>query len=84
MRVLDFEERAWEQDGIRIVVRAADDIEIGEYPRQNAAPATQSVTDWLRNRITPFTNGHDVIVIGGDGETPHGRSLLRTVRDSYR
>jgi hypothetical protein len=83
MTVADFEERVWETDGIRIVVRAAENMNIGDYTWTNAAPQTQSTTSWLETRIEPNTAGHEVTVIAGNGEVPHGRTLLRTLRVSY-
>lgn len=83
MNVGDFEERVWELEAIRIVIRASAATQIGDYGRQNAAPETQSVTEWIRTRITPNAGGHDVIVLGGNGEEPHGRTLIRTLRESY-
>jgi len=82
--VEDFEEKVWEIDRIRIVVRAPAKDQVDDYNWQNSAAETQRVTEWLETRIVPKIGAREVIVIGGDGEEPHGRTLLRTLRDGYR
>ena len=84
MKVQELEDKVWAQDGIRIVVRAAADTEIGNYKLKNAAQAAWSITEFIKKRISPVLNGMDVAVIMGDGEQPHGRTLLSSIRDSYK
>jgi hypothetical protein len=83
MIVIDFEEKVWEAEGIRIVVRAPVNTVVGDYDCQNAAQETWRVTQWLDSRVYPKLNGHEVTAIQGDGEEPHGRVFLRTLRQSY-
>jgi hypothetical protein len=83
MTVEDFEERVWEIDHVRIVVRAGARVNIGDYDWQNSADQNQRVTSWLDTRITPRVQGNEVIVLDGTGEEVHGKTLLRTVREGY-
>jgi hypothetical protein len=83
MRVDVFEARVWEVEGIRIVVRAPERTEVGDYEWQNAAQETWRVTQWLENRLLPRLNGHQVVVLQGDGAQPHGRVILRNLRQSW-
>lgn len=83
MTVTDFEEKVWEIDSIRVVIRAQENEIIDDFDWTNAAPQTQNVTSWLATRITPKAGEHGVVVLGGNGEEPHGRMLLRTLRASY-
>jgi len=83
MTVEEFEEKVWEVEGIRIVVRAPADTPVGDYDYQKACQESWRVTQWLESRVRPNLNAHEVIVIQGDGEEPHGRVILRTVRQAY-
>ena len=84
MRVGEFEKAVFDRENIRIRIRAPVGEEIGNYNYRHWARQTTSVTSWLANRITPNLNGHEVSVINGDFEEPHGATLLRNLRASYR
>jgi|LGOV01.1.fsa_nt_gb hypothetical protein len=84
MTVEKLEDKVWMQDNIRIVVRCSSDTKVKDYPHKNAAQASWSVTKFIDNRITPLLNGQGVVVLMGDGEQPHGRTLLSSLRDSYK
>jgi hypothetical protein len=84
MNVQDLETKVWEIESIRIVVRAGINENVGNYNYRNAAQDTWRVTQLLDNRIKPKIGGYEVIVIEGNGEEPHGRTILRTLRNSYR
>lgn len=83
MKAIEFEDKVWEIERIRIVLRCPPHTQVGEYDYKNAASENISITEWLRGRVLPKLNNIDVEVLGGNGEQPHGRSLLRTVRHSY-
>ena len=82
--VSDFEEKVWKIEGIRLVLRANPDSQVTNYDYKNAAQEGWSVTEFLEKRISGHINGIPVIVIQGDGEEPHGRVLLRTLRGRYK
>jgi hypothetical protein len=84
MNAQELEDKVWAQDGVRIVVRAPHDAKLGGYKFKNAAQATWSVTKFINTRIVPILKGNEVVVIMGDGEEPHGRTLLSSVRNSYK
>jgi hypothetical protein len=83
MKATDFEDKVWEIEGIRIVLRCPPNTEVSGYDYKNAADQNSSVSEWLKGRVLPKINDISVDVIAGNGEQPHGRSLLRTVRSSY-
>lgn len=83
MQVKDFEDGVWNCEGIRIVVRAAQDQTVNDYDKNNAAPASWSVSEWLKKRVVPCLNGIDAVVIAGDGQEPHGKILIKKIRQSY-
>jgi len=81
--IQDFEDQVWEVEGIRLIIRGGTGDKVEEYNYQNAAQNNWSVTKWLQSRVLPCTNGLEVIVVQGNGEEPHGRTLLRNVKSSY-
>lgn len=83
VNIRDIENKAWSMDGVRIVIRGDENSELEDYNQQNAAQASWSTKKYLDSRIKPLIGDHDVIVLMGDGEQPHGRTLLSSVRDSY-
>ena len=84
MTVEKLEDKVWMQDNVRIVVRCNSDTKVRDYPHKNAAQANWNVTRFIEKRITPLLNGQEVVVLMGDGEQPHGRTLLSSLRDSYK
>lgn len=83
MKASEFEDKVWEVEGIRIVLRCPEDQVVTPYDYTNAASQTTSITSWLNGRVLPKLNGIPCEVIAGNGEQPHGRSLTRTVKASY-
>ena len=83
MRIDEFERTVFEIEGIVIRIRAPVAEEIGDYDYQRRANDDTSVTGWLSTRITRKLNGLEVSIIDGDFKTPHGRTKLSTLRDSY-
>ena len=83
MTVKEFENKVWRIEGVRVVVRAAASAAVQDYGYRNAADKTWNLSEWLENRVVSKLNGYDVVVIGADGKVPHGRTLLRTIRERY-
>jgi hypothetical protein len=83
MKLTDFEQRVWEVEGIRIVIRGDENDEVEDYTRRNAANENWRTREFLEKRIGPRVGGRKVVVIKGDGEMPNGRVLLRNLRASY-
>ena len=83
MTVEQLEEKVWAQDGIRIVIRAAPGTTVRDYSQKNAAQASWRITQFLEKRITPLLKGQEVTVLQGNGEQPHGRNLLSSIRATY-
>jgi hypothetical protein len=83
MTIQQLEKKVWQQDGIRIVVRDRSTSKVGDYTRTNKAGENSQITTFLKNRITPLVGDKQVVVLGGDGEVVHGRTQLKTIRESY-
>lgn len=84
MTVQELEDKVWKQDKIRIVVRCSSGTKVKDYTQRNAAQASWNVTQFIEKRITFLLKGQEVVVLMGDGEQPHGRTLLSSLRDSYK
>ena len=83
MKVSEFEEKVWEVEGIRIVIRAASEENVSKYTFQKGAQEGWRITQLIEKRIQPKIGANEVIIIQGNGEQPHGRVILRTVRKTY-
>lgn len=85
MKAIEFEEQVWAIEGIRIVLRTHPNTEVKDYGKKNAADEGLRITELLEKRITPCVGETiQISVIQGDGEEPHGRVILRTIRNGYK
>ena len=83
MRVRDFEETVWKVEGIRIVVRAAENAQVGDYDYTKAASRTFTFQELLDGRIAQLVDPKEVVAINGRGRVVVGQTQLRTIRNSY-
>ena len=84
MNVRQYENRVWQVDNLRIVVRARRATRIAQrFGWTNGIDQGLSITDYIRNRVTPCIGSREFLIIDGHGNEPHGRTLMSTVRDSY-
>ena len=83
MTVQELEDKGWALDGIRIVVRASVNTKVQDYRHKNAAQASWRITQFIEKRVQPLLKKQEVVVLMGDGEEPHGRTLLSSIKDSY-
>lgn len=83
MTVQELEDKVWALERIRITVRAAAGTKVGHYKYKNSAQASWRITELIEKRIAPLLKGQEVVVVMGDGAQPHGRTLLRSIRESY-
>jgi hypothetical protein len=77
------EEKIFDLEQVVVKIRAPLDAEVDDYGYERKAAASTSVSDWLESRIKPLVKGHEVAIIGGNYTTPHGRTKLGTLRESY-
>ncbi|WP_375428141.1 hypothetical protein [uncultured Sphingomonas sp.] len=83
MQALTLEQKIFELEGVRVIVRASGDEKVGKYDYQRCATGTMTLADWLKKRVYPLTGDLDVVVVNGRGEMPHGKTHMNTLRDSY-
>lgn len=81
--IQEIEDKIWEVEGIRVVIRGPENQAANVYDYQNAAQETWSITKLIDSRIQPCVPGVEIMVIQGNGEEPHGRTLLKNVRGTY-
>lgn len=83
MKASDFEEKIWTIEGIRVVLRTDPNAEVADYDYKNAADESWRITELGEKRIEKCIPGIKYSVIQGDGEEPHGKVILRTIRNGY-
>ncbi|NQD96564.1 hypothetical protein HP532_28305 [Pseudomonas sp. CrR25] len=83
MKASEFEEKVWAVEGIRIVLRTDPNTEVADYDYKKAADESWRVTELVDKRIAKHINGISHVMLQGDGEEPHGRVILRTIRKGY-
>jgi len=81
--VAEFEAKVLEREEIVIKIRAPSGTKVSDYNYDRKAASGQSISDWLEGRIKPALVNHEVVIVGGDYTTPHGRTKLGRLRDSY-
>jgi hypothetical protein len=83
MTVQELENKVWQQDGIRIIIRDRSTAKTKDYNQKYAAQEKWSITKFLNKRISPLVKDKEIVVLYGNGEMPHGGTLLKTIRQSY-
>ena len=83
MKLAAFEQKVWEVEGIRIVVRADENDEVKDYGYKRAAPETWSTREFLENRIESLVGDRKVVVIKGDGQKSYRSVKLHNLRETY-
>jgi hypothetical protein len=83
MKLADFEQKVWDVENIRIVVRADENDEVRDYNYKKSATETWTTKEFLNNRIEPRVGSKKVVVIRGDGQKSRGGVKLRNLRATY-
>jgi len=83
MNVKELEDKVWTKDRIRIIIRAKSKDKVGSYSHKKAAQVNWRITQFLQKRINPLVKGKEIVVIGSNGKVAHGRTLLKSYRESY-
>ncbi len=90
-KVKRVETQIWDLEGFEVTIRYEDGRDVRgdrqglpSYTHlERAAKKNMTVAQWINQRFRRYYPGFDVDVLAGDGEAAQGRTLLRTVRDSY-
>lgn len=79
----ELEEQIFDKEGVRIVIRAGKDERFTPYNYKKKASATMSKTNWYMSRVKPLIGDNEGEVVDGTGATPHGRTQMQKIRESY-
>lgn len=80
----DIEQAVFSIEEIRIVIRAPRSYLFQRgYDYERKAAGTTSIKGWMETRLQPILEGQQAVVIDGNGQIPHGRTKIETVRQSY-
>ena len=83
MTVIEFEEKVFEIEEVRIVIRARSNTQIKDYSYKKSYPQGNSISDWIKTRVTPNVSDYDVVVIDGTGANPHRGMLMKRLKKTY-
>ncbi len=80
----DLERQIFELEEIRVVIRAPRETKFDSYNYERKAAANSSISDWYNTRLKPILGSDfDAEIISGYGTSPHGRTKIENVRNSY-
>lgn len=79
----ELERQIFELEEIRVVIRSNKSTLYGKYNYTRKAASNTSITDWYLTRLKPIIGEYEATIIDGNGNTPHGRTNIETVRNSY-
>ena len=83
MTIHELEQKIFEIEEFRVVIRAPHWEQVGDYDYQRKADRGGSLSNWCRSRLEPLLNGRQYLVLDGICGIPHGRTKLETLRASY-
>lgn len=83
MKVEDFEVAVRDVERVTLIVRAPESAEIGDYNYQRMISGGKTITEWKRSRLKGLLGNYEYVILDADRETPNGRTLMSTLRDSY-
>lgn len=79
----ELERQIFELEEIRVVIRNNKATQYSNYNYTRKAASNTSITDWYLTRLKPIIGEDEATIIDGNGNTPHGRTNIETVRNSY-
>jgi hypothetical protein len=83
MTPTEIEQKVFELEHVRIVIRAKSSESLGDYSYLRKAADGSSITEWIHSRLKHIVGDSDVVVVDGSGAIPHGRTRMSTLRASY-
>ena len=83
MNVVEFEQRVFDLEGVRIIIRAPAGKQLGDYEYQNSYTKNKSIKDWLDSRVWDKIEDFDLVVVDGTGALPNRKTHMSTLRDSF-
>jgi hypothetical protein len=83
MHVCEFEQKVWEIDRLRVIIRAGHSEVIEDFDWVNAAEQNHTLVAYANLRIIPKVGERQYLFINGRGSEPNGEVLVRDLRASY-
>jgi hypothetical protein len=83
MTPTEIEQKIFDLEEIRVVIRAQSNTKLGNYNFDRKAAINASISEWLSSRVYPILDGNEIVVVDGTGAIPHGRTKLAKLRESY-
>jgi hypothetical protein len=83
MNVVEFEQKIFEIEGVRIVIRMTSGSSVGDYDYKKAYPQNNSIREWLDTRVFPKIGDSQVVVVDGTGALPNRKTHMTNLRNSY-
>ena len=77
------EKHIYEIDGARVTIHAPKSKKFKPYSCKKQASDNMSISAWKRNRLEKYIDDATLEIRDGNGDSPHGRTLLKKVRCSY-
>jgi hypothetical protein len=83
MNVWEFEQKVWDVDHLRVIVRAPTDAVVQAFDWVKKANQNLGLTEYINLRINSRIAPLAATVIAGNGQMPHGLTHIGNIRDSY-
>lgn len=83
MTVAELENKVWDQDTVRIIVRDRSTATVQEYCQKKAAYKSWSIGKFLERRIEPLVGDKEIVVFDCNGKIVRKQTKLKTIRASY-
>lgn len=84
MTPLEIERRVMEVEGVRIVIRADKNAQLGDYTFHNKATGSHTAAEWLEKRMRGILQGYDVVVLDGNAKSDfHANKTMDSLRYTY-
>lgn len=80
----ELEKQIFEKEEIKVVIRAKRGESFDSYDYQRKAATSTSISDWTETRLKPIIGDTEFEIIKGDGSSPHGRTSIEKIRNSYK
>lgn len=79
----EFERQVFDKEEVKLILRTPREQMFPAYNFQNKAASNMSISDWVETRVRKLVGDTQIEIIKGDGSTPHGRTHIEKVRESY-
>lgn len=83
MNVIEFEQKVFELEGVKITIRAPSNAQVGDYDYKKSYSQNNSIREWLETRVFDKVGDYEVVVTNGAGVSPNRKTHMATLKGSY-